>query len=538
METMTNLRYSILKSLMLDMADAAFIFDQKGHLDLCNLEGKNLLHRIEIDPEDCTLKKLVNDRHIMGLEDISESFYKGITLKLNSKECKYNCNFGRVYEDGEYIGCFFIFSDFTSQKEQFEEQKYRYEHDEITGFYNKSAFLKYAPILIKDNSDKKYILLYSDVRDFKVVNENYGQDIGNEILKLIAGYLRTLKGEDTIISRLEADHFAICMPQYKFDVDKIKEKSIFTLKMNNVDLIVRNLYGVYKMEKDENIDIANMCERARMALEHDGLDKSVAFYSEIMKENLKKEKDILDHFPMYIRERKFLVYLQPQYDIQTGNMVGAEALVRLKRNSGIVSPYDFINVLEKNGHITELDYYVWEETCRFLSMCLENKSEVLPVSVNVSKRDFDEIDVNRAFCTLTDKYSIPRQLLRIEITEDMIMSDEKMSDIVMQLRKNGFFVEIDDFGSGYASLNLLQNLSIDVVKLGINFIHEDLESENGVIILEGIINLLKTLRMTVIAKGVETKEQQVLLGKLGCDIIQGYYYQRPIPMDDFYKLIR
>ncbi|WP_287385888.1 bifunctional diguanylate cyclase/phosphodiesterase [Lachnospira sp.] len=533
-----NNRCAIMENLIQSSLDAVLVFDEKGRLDLTNDNGKDLLELLDIDPDNCHLTNISSNRHLSGLEDLSESFVKAINLKVNDEERKYNCNYGRVFKEKSYVGCFLIFNDFTCQELLFRKQKYIAEHDEITDFYNKSAFYRYTEELIENHPDIKFDIIYSDIKDFKLINENYGQDVGNEVLLSIAEILKNFPQTNTVIGRLEADHFALCMPDDRLDVDLIKKHSWIQIKKDDYDLVVHNVFGIYQISDKEEIDVPTMCERARMALEHDGLEKKVCFYNEVMKENLIKEQHILKHFAMYIRERKFLVYMQPQYDCKTGNLVGAEALVRLKRKSGISIPYDFVPILEKNGYITEMDYYVWEEACRFLRKCIDNKSEVVPIAVNVSCKDFDKINVNNAFCILTKKYNIPHDLIRLEITESAIASDEKLIRVVKDLRRNGFLVEIDDFGSGYSSLNMLQKISIDVVKLDMNFVKEDSNKESGLIILEGIIKLLKSLRMTVIAEGVETKEQLNLLTRLGCDVIQGYYYSRPIPMDEFYDSLK
>ena len=201
-------------------------------------------------------------------------------------------------------------------------------------------------------------------------------------------------------------------------------------------------------------------------------------------------------------------------------------------------PDDFVPILEKNGFITEMDYYVWEETARFLRKCLDNKSEVMPISVNVSARDFEKINVNNAFCILTKKYNIPHELIRLEIDEADLAGDERIRRAIAVMRKNGFFVEIDNFSGGYSVLNSLKEMPIDIVKLNVDCIKKNNSESDEITILEGIIRILKNIRMTVIAEGVETKEQQELLMNLGCDIIQGYYHSKPLPMDNFYRMLK
>ncbi len=532
-----GLKKRIFEDIINFSQSAIFIFDEEDNLAFSNNKGTKLLHYLNLTEENFNLKDVLEDRRFAGIDDVSESFHKEVSIKHKNVSRKYNCSFNKVYND-EFIGSYLLFSEFTTKEKENELQKYELEHDAITDFYNMQAFYKYAEEIVKNSPNTRYLIVYSDIKDFKLINENYGQDVGNEVLFEISNYLRRFASDRTIIGRLEADHFAMCMPQTELDVNELKEHSWIGVKVKGFNLVARNVYGVYVMQKDEKIDIASMCERARMALDCDGLNKKVAFYDDFMRIRQVKERHILRHFASYVKEGKFLVYMQPQFDLKSGKLVSAEALVRLRRTSGITVPDDFVPILEKNGFITEMDYYVWEETARFLRKCLDNKSEVMPISVNVSARDFEKINVNNAFCILTKKYNIPHELIRLEIDEADLAGDEKIRRAIAVMRKNGFFVEIDNFSGGYSVLNSLKEMPIDIVKLNVDCIKKNNSESDEITILEGIIRILKNIRMTVIAEGVETKEQQELLMNLGCDIIQGYYHSKPLPMDNFYRMLK
>lgn len=242
-----------------------------------------------------------------------------------------------------------------------------------------------------------------------------------------------------------------------------------------------------------------------------------------------------------LKNREFVVFMQPKCNLNTGKIVGMEALARWKKVDGaIVPPGDFIPYMEETGLITDLDVYMWEEVCRELRSVMDDEKEMLlPVSVNVSIADVYALDVPEVFRTLAERYGVPPKYLEVEITESIYARDtERINDMVHQLRKDGVTVLMDDFGSGYSSLNMLKDISVDILKIDMNFLAMNGENEHrGIDILRSVIQLADKMQIAVIAEGVETREQIELLRKMGCVYGQGYYYYRPMPMRELRKLI-
>ena len=263
---------------------------------------------------------------------------------------------------------------------------------------------------------------------------------------------------------------------------------------------------------------------------------NIAYYTERLFESSIEERRIIGEFERAISNNEFEMYLQPQVD-SSGNLYGAEALVRWQHpERGLLSPAIFIDVLEKTGFIYRLDRYMWDKAAKKLSEWKKEGKDQYHISVNISTKDFYLVDVYETFVGLVDKYDIDPVNLKIEITETALMSDfDKNMGIIRRLQNYGFNIEIDDFGSGYSSLNMLKDISADVLKIDMGFLRASENEAKGLDILESIITLAGKLGMKVITEGVETKKQLYMLAEMGCDMYQGYYFSKPIPVDEFEK---
>lgn len=260
---------------------------------------------------------------------------------------------------------------------------------------------------------------------------------------------------------------------------------------------------------------------------------NVSLYDDSLRKNLLRERQILDEMENALTSHQFEVYYQPKYDIYSDTVSGAEALIRWNHpEMGFLSPGEFIPIFERNGFITRLDFYVWEEVCRAISEWKKQGWKVVPVSVNISRMDFGISDLAERITMLAEKYQIERELLHLEITES-VYTDEPQYIIqtVKVLRDNGFKIEMDDFGSGYSSLNMLSKLSIDVLKLDMKFIQKSEENQKN--ILGFVISLAKWMNLATVAEGVETQEQVERLKSFGCDYVQGYFFAKPMPGEEF-----
>ena len=294
------------------------------------------------------------------------------------------------------------------------------------------------------------------------------------------------------------------------------------------------MYDINDLEEPVSI----MCDKANLASEtiKNEYKSNIAYYTERLFESSIEERRIIGEFERAISNNEFEMYLQPQVD-SSGNLYGAEALVRWQHpERGLLSPAIFIDVLEKTGFIYKLDRYMWDKAAKKLGEWKQEGKDQYHISVNISTKDFYLVDVYETFVGLVDKYDIDPVNLNIEITETTLMSDfDKNMGIIRLLQNYGFNIEIDDFGSGYSSLNMLKDISADVLKIDMGFLRASENEAKGLDILESIITLAGKLGMKVITEGVETKKQLYMLVEMGCDMYQGYYFSKPIPVDEFEK---
>jgi EAL domain-containing protein (putative c-di-GMP-specific phosphodiesterase class I) len=301
--------------------------------------------------------------------------------------------------------------------------------------------------------------------------------------------------------------------------------------------------GIY-VTCEEQVAVNAMLDRAMLAQStvKGSYVTKFNYYNQKMRDEMLTEQEVVGIMSTALAERQFVVYYQPQYDHSTGVLVGAEALVRWKHpEKGLISPGIFIPIFEKNGFITKLDLCVFEEVCLFLRKCLDNNLKVVPISSNFSRHDIFQPDFISRLEGIRQKYDIPSKLLRVEITESAITgSGVQANEIVRKLHNCGYVVEMDDFGSGYSSLNLLSKVSVDTIKLDKQFLDSTLnatQEETALTIIKYLIRMLKHLGFKVLAEGVETEEQLEMLKRAECDIVQGYYYSKPVPLDVFTKML-
>lgn len=297
-------------------------------------------------------------------------------------------------------------------------------------------------------------------------------------------------------------------------------------------------YGVYTVE-DREMELRQMEDRAAMARKaaKKNILTNILFYKEQFKESLYNRKFIEENMQAAVTERQFMMYLQPKYSIEKNEIIGAEALVRWKHpERGMIYPNQFIPIIEENGFIKKVDYYIWAEACRFIKKCEEAGIESCPVSVNVSRIHLRDDECIHVLSDLIKENDIQKQLLELEITETA--DDQQVSMKALQLKEEGFTLLMDDFGSGYSSLNILLETPFDVIKLDKKFMENMMVSGKGRLILEQVVSMADKLDLGLLAEGVETKEQIDLLQSIGCDQVQGYYYAKPMPEEEFFVLLK
>lgn len=412
------------------------------------------------------------------------------------------------------------------------------EYDQVTGLYSSEFFRKCALDIFEKYTEKKFDLICGDIENFKLINEREGIDKGDELLRFIAKVFRKHVNSFQIASRISADTFALLIEHREDYDDKFEKYLELAMRQAPISNIVIK-FGIYE-NIDTSLPVSGILDRAMLALRSTKRQYGVPFakYTESMREHMVREQKILDSMERGIDQKEFEIFLQPKYDIHTEYVVGAEALVRWNHPElGFLSPNAFVPYFERNGFITKLDYYVWKNVCKLLKQWREEGKTIVPVSVNVSRSDFNVTDLPREICGLLERYGIEREYLHFEVTESSYTEDpQRMIDATKELQDLGFFIEMDDFGSGYSSLNMLGELSVNALKIDMKFLQQrNSLQKNG--ILGFVISLGKWMGLDTIAEGVEDREQLQLLREMGCDQVQGFYFAKPMRCDDFIQYL-
>lgn len=417
----------------------------------------------------------------------------------------------------------------------------RRNFDIVTDMPLRRTFWKMADEkVLKDN--REYCLLMTDVENFHLLNRWYGRDVGDELLIRIGMFLKNVDREyGSFSGYLGGDNFATVYPSSDELTEVIRQgliKIIFEFKSQD---IFRALFsGIKTANKD--ITVAELCDYAYIALEtaKDKLEQEVCWYDASMSKEQDIEIELMPKVRNAMLNNEITFYLQPKCVLQTGKIVGAEALIRwISPDEGMIPPCEFIPVLEKNGFINQLDKYVWEEVCKTISRWQKEGRRILPVSVNVSRVDIYSMNVVEIFKDLIEKYEISPQSLEIEITESAYVENGAViKETEEALKEAGFKILIDDFGSGYSSLNMLKDVDADVLKLDMKFLDLNIHNNGkGVNIISAVLNMAHQLDLPTIAEGIESVEQLEVLEMLGCEYAQGYYYYKPMPISEFEKLL-
>ena len=417
------------------------------------------------------------------------------------------------------------------------------ERDQLTGLYNREFFYRYAEQYDRYHKDLPTDAIVLDINHFHMINERYGKAYGDEVLRKIGEKVRdVVKDAGGIVCRRSADTFLVYCP-HRSDYPEILDRVSVLLSGNDKkENRVWLRMGVYA-DVDKSIDIERRFDRAKQAADtvKNSFAKAIGIYDDSLLEQERQTEELLEDFASAIREKQFLVYYQPKYDITRSEPVlsSAEALVRWKHpKRGMVSPGAFIPVFEKNGLIQELDNYVWNEAAAQIRDWKERFGVSVPVSVNISRIDMYDPYFIEKLDDIVARNGLEHRELLLEITESAYTEDSaQIVSTVKQLRGKGFRIEMDDFGTGYSSLNMISDLPIDALKLDMQFIRNAFRERKDTRLLEVIFHLAESLEVPTIAEGVETAEQMLTLKSMGCDIVQGYYFSRPLPADEFEPLV-
>ena len=417
----------------------------------------------------------------------------------------------------------------------------QFQYDRLTGLYTKEFFYQKVRETLDDNPDKEYTIISTNLENFKLYNDTFGRKEGDRLLVKSAEILKKRVGRNAICCRYAADRF-LCLQEKEREQ---RGRAIFAKRRSRhnsqpeYDTPVK--LGIYEIT-DRSISVEQMCDRALMVVDSiKGIyDKHFAVYDDTLRDRLHREKDITDAMDSALKEDQFVIYYQPEYSLNDNRMIGAEALVRWNHPEwGLMSPAQFIPFFEKNGFISFLDEYVWEQVCRQLREWKNKGYPIIPVSVNISRADIFRFNLVEKFVELIHRYDLQPDWLRIEITETAYTeSPEQIVSTSKELGRCGFIIEMDDFGSGYSSLNALGQMSLDVVKLDMNFVWNEVDKPVEKSMLSDVINMAHRMHLNVIAEGVETKDNLKRLQAVGCDFAQGFFFSKPIPAEEFECLLR
>ncbi|MFL8710004.1 EAL domain-containing protein [Clostridioides sp. GD02377] len=444
-----------------------------------------------------------------------------------------------------YILIFMILWKLSNAKLIDQLKKLAY-YDSLSGIKNKEKFRKDSIYILKNYYRDDFYLVQLDVNKFKYINEMFGYSEGNKILIHIAHVLNNNMNKFELCARMDNDHFILlvfCSTEDELlsRLSKINNE-ICNLSTNNSSkykIVISS--GIYKItEKDDAQKIDLLIDRANIAAKtkKEKYEHSYSFFNEETRNRLYNEKRLEDNMNKALEKDEFIVYYQPKYSLNDGNEIeGAEALIRWDSpEMGFISPIDFIPLFEKNGFIVNVDMFVFEEVCKTINKWINEGYTPVPISVNMSRVHLYRDNFIENITDLINKYNISPKFIELELTESVVFDNlDILINIMKKLKEIGFIISMDDFGSGYSSLNLLKDLPFDVLKLDRGFLIETTDTKRGKIIISKIVEMAKAINIKVICEGVETYEQVEFLKEIGCDKVQGYLFAKPMVLDEFEK---
>ena len=458
-----------------------------------------------------------------------------------------------IEDDPIYLLLYTDITDLIIQQQKLEEynqsiHKLAYS-DEVTEGYNRRKFDQVALNAINNSKAGSYSMVWMNLQKFKLINDAGGIEAGDRVLKYIYEKIDLFLNPDEYVCRLFSDNFIILFKENdNMDIEKRILQMIY--EMNSYNIGKKEKYyltfvcGVYHID-DIGLSVTAMEDRAHTALKSNDSSRSELcvcnYYADEMRSKLINEKILENRMRDSLKNKEFEVYLQPKYSLDTKKIYGAEALIRwVHPTKGLLPPAEFIPLFERNGFIIELDLFVFEEVCALIKKWMDNGVEAHPISVNMSRAHFVKDDFLDRYIQIRDKYGVPAEYLEIELTETMVFSNpQAFSKIIREIHEAGFKCSMDDFGSGYSSLNMLKNLDLDTVKLdGAFFNSKTMEDKKENIIVKSIIDMTKALDMLTVAEGIESEKQMDFLNHTACDYVQGYIISKPLPIKEFEKLIR
>jgi EAL domain-containing protein (putative c-di-GMP-specific phosphodiesterase class I)/GGDEF domain-containing protein/ABC-type amino acid transport substrate-binding protein len=535
----------------------SYILQKPSYKDLIIHPSTVYTVEFQVGAIDTPSNRVLIDNLNQGIAMISDSQRQAIILDYTSRKLYKYTFYDYIYVYGYIIfsACIIIILitlHFISQqrlikKEQENKIRQLTEYDSLTGAFSAAGFNKKVIELLQANPTTPYIITYNNIKNFKFINSQLGRQSGDDLLKFYVERVSEHLTPKEAIGRLDADHFVLLalIPEGSILDNRVQSildpiKNFFINRGSDYDVQVS--YGIYVLTPSdyETLDIDHMLDYARFA-ERKARESNSGDYEVYNIDQWEKGKllsDVCGHFSTALKQNEIQVWYQPQVNYKTGKIVGAEALCRWNHGAlGWISPGLFIPILEQANLIYELDKYVWDKVCQDIQRWNE-QGDKKSISINLSRFDIEaNNNIAKYFSDLTKRHNISPLQLRIEITEGAYVANSQLIlETTERLHEYGFIVEMDDFGSGYSSLNMLKEVPVNVIKLDYGFFRGEQHKDKSRIIINHIIKMLRSLQIDLIAEGVETKEQADFLLDKGCDIMQGFYFFKPMPVNDFEAL--
>lgn len=461
-------------------------------------------------------------RRVVGFGSANEKYYVIIKHYITGENGKKEAVSFRIREN-------------TEEQKSIADKIYNATHDTMTGLFAREYLFDKIHDRLVAVHRLRYLVVYVDINGYKIINDTYGIAFSDLVVKEAAKWMIKTFGGKGVYGRMTHDTFGLFISKDEFDTEAIeKELNDFKVSDGNVELHVLIQLGVYEVN-DRDYEVSDMFDCAHMALSSikGQYEKHIAVYDDKLRESIFTEQKLNSQLTSAIAEKQVRPYFQPLVD-KDGAVIGAEVLVRwIHPELGFLSPGVFIPLFEKNGRIAEVDRFMWRSACEVLSKW-KKQGRKLVLSVNISPKDFFFIDVVEEIKGLIKEYDLEPSMLRIEITETVMMNDEgNRLKTLEKFREAGFIIEMDDFGSGYSSLNLLKDMPVDLLKIDMVFLRQSVQNVRASKIIKNIIRMTEDLEMISLVEGVETEEQFELLRGMGCSLYQGYYFSKPVPLEDF-----
>lgn len=513
------------------------------HRDFCNIDIFDpttmigLIYRPDLDAVISflnlgdiheTIQKYINIR-ILTENNIYEWFRLALTIHI---------------ENGVKTRAILTFNNINNEMEAIKKLEIFSSIDRLTKIPNRNTFVEKTQSIIESNPDIKFAIVRFDIESFKIINQLFGTAEGDSILKFIAVKLQEIIEpiKNGTYCRITSDLFAFSIPYESEELlNSIIDTLVAAVKMYPLNFDITLSFGIYIAENSE-YSVRHMLDRAGVAQKatKNNYKSHVSYFDEALREQEEIEITIVSEMKRALENGEFKIYLQPKVDMRTGEIIGSEALVRwVHPEKGLISPRSFIPIFENNGFITELDYYIFATVSKQLDKWRSEGIPILPVSVNVSRADLYDPNLFPNIVKIVDTYNIPHEFIEFELTESSFISDNhKLVELTYNLQKGGFHVLMDDFGSGYSSLNSLKDIKVDVLKIDINFLPTSTSDERAGKILTSVVSMANALDLNVVVEGVETRDQADFLISIGAYEAQGYYFFRPMPVEEYEAVLK